>query len=62
MVRIMDPTNDYPNGYVVYYGSDGNPLDRFGVGGKPRADWHHELGQGEPMPGYIEWLNEMIDK
>ena len=65
MVRIMEPTNRYPDGYIVYYDSNGNPLDLNGVGGKPRADWHHgldNLTKGQPMSGYVNWYNEMLNK
>lgn len=58
MVRIMDPNNRYPKGYVVYYGPKGNPLDRFGVGGKPRADWHHGL-DNDPPPGFVDWFKRL---
>lgn len=61
MVRIMNPTPDAPNGRIIYYGPKGNPLDRYGVGGKPRSKWHHEIGEEGPMPGYKEWFNRLND-
>jgi hypothetical protein len=39
MVRVMKPTDRYPDGYIVYYNSHGQPL---GIDGKPaaRAETH----------------------
>jgi len=60
MVRMMDPTPDYPNGRMLYYDQHGNPLDRQGVGGKPREDWHHDLGGSDgPLPGCRDWYDRL---
>jgi RHS repeat-associated protein len=47
-IRIMDPTDDYPNGYVRVYNSAGNPVDQYGIPSGPRADTH--IPEDEPAP------------
>ncbi|MBV8527086.1 MAG: hypothetical protein JOZ75_02090 [Candidatus Dormibacteraeota bacterium] len=56
MVRIMDPTPRYPDGYLRYYNDEGagQPLDALGAPGS-RAASHHAL-DGGPIPGYYKWL------
>jgi hypothetical protein len=51
MIRIMDPTERYPQGYVRYYNNQGQPLDAFG---KPagRAETHIPLDYEGPIPGW----------
>ena len=52
MVRIMDPTPPYPDGYIRYYNGEGGgqPLDAMGSPG-PRSAMPLPLGGG-PIPGY----------
>ncbi len=52
-LRIMDPTAQYPNGYVRYYNGVGNgqPLDVFGNPGPPSAT-HIPQDYTGPWPGW----------
>jgi hypothetical protein len=52
-IRIMEPTEDYPNGYFRYYNSQGRgqPLDVNGKPGSPSATHHHEDFTG-PLRGW----------
>lgn len=52
-IRIMEPTEDYPNGYFRYYNSEGKgqPLDVNGKPGSPSATHHHEDDVG-PLGGW----------
>ncbi|MGH9267328.1 MAG: hypothetical protein ACRD0D_04040 [Acidimicrobiales bacterium] len=51
MIRIMDPTSKYPNGYVRYYNQYGQPLDVYGRPGPPSATHISQDYQG-PWPGW----------
>ena len=51
MIRIMDPTSKYPNGYVRYYTDHGQPLDVFGKPGPASATHIPQDYQG-PWPGW----------
>lgn len=55
-VRFMDPTRRYPDGYVRYYKSTGQALDRFGnvINDNTSPDVHIPL-DGEPIPGLDQW-------
>jgi len=52
-LRIMDPTAQYPNGYVRYFNGVGNgqPLDVFGNPGPPSAT-HIPQDYTGPWPGW----------
>lgn len=50
MIRIMDPTKQYPSGYVRYYNQRGQPLDVFGKPGS-QATTHIPLEYNGPIPG-----------
>jgi RHS repeat-associated protein len=52
-IRIMEPTEDYPNGYFRYYNGEGKgqPLDVNGKPGSPSATHHHEDYVG-PLGGW----------
>lgn len=52
-IRIMEPTEQYPNGYFRYYNSEGRgqPLDVNGKPGSPGATHHHEDFTG-PFQGW----------
>jgi hypothetical protein len=60
MIRIMDPTPQYPDGYVRYYNGvgGGQPLDAAGNPGS-RAATHLPLSGG-PIPGYYQWLERFM--
>ena len=51
MIRVMEPTTLYPQGYVRYYNQHGQPLD---INGKPgdRAATHIALDYNGPIPGW----------
>ena len=51
MVRIMEPTPKYPDGYVRVYNSGGQPVDVFGKPGPP-ADTHIPGTYSGPWPGW----------
>jgi RHS repeat-associated protein len=51
MIRIMDPTARYPQGYVVYYNELGQPLDIYGYPSGPDAT-HIPLDYEGPIPGW----------
>jgi len=51
MIRIMDPTMRYPQGYVVYYNELGQPLDIYGQPTGPDAT-HIPLDYKGPIPGW----------
>jgi len=50
-IRIMEPTSQYPQGYVRYYNQYGQPLD---ISGKPgnRASTHIPLDYIGLIPGW----------
>jgi hypothetical protein len=50
-IRIMEPTKQYPNGYVRYYNKYGQPLT---VDGKPGSDpvTHIPVDIQNPMKGW----------
>lgn len=51
MIRIMEPTAKYPNGYFRYYNEHGQPL---GVDGKPgpQSATHHPEDHQGPLGGW----------
>ena len=51
MIRIIDPTPRYPQGYVRYYNNGGQPLDPSGKPGD-RASTHIPLEYEGPIPGW----------
>jgi hypothetical protein len=51
MIRIMDPTKQYPNGYVRYYNQHGQPLDVFGKPGS-QATTHIPLDHVGSIKGW----------
>ena len=51
MLRIMDPTPQYPQGYVRYYNNRGQPLDPSGKPGD-RASTHIPLDYEGPISGW----------
>lgn len=51
MIRIMEPTANYPNGYARYYNERGQPLDRSGKPGPYDATHHPEDSSG-PLLGW----------
>ena len=51
MIRIMDATLQYPQGYVRYYNDRGQPLDPSGKPGN-RALTHISLDYEGPMSGW----------
>jgi hypothetical protein len=54
MVRVMDPTPRYPNGYVRYYNDQGQPI---GLNGKPgpNSDTHIPIGPDGSYPVPDGW-------
>lgn len=51
MIRIMESTSKYPNGYVRYYNQQGQPLDVYGHTGPGSATHIPQDYQG-PWPGW----------
>lgn len=51
MIRIMDPTSQYPSGYMRYYNQHGQPLDVLGKPGS-QAITHIPLDYQGPIPGW----------
>lgn len=51
MIRIMEPTARYPDGYVRVYNSGGQPVDVFGKPGPPSTTHIPETYRG-PWPGW----------
>ncbi len=49
-IRIMEPTDRYPNGYFVYYDQHGFPLDVQGNSGVPRSEYHIPEDYQGPLP------------
>ncbi len=49
MIRIMDATAKYPEGYIRIYNSYGQPVDVYGKPGPP-ADTHVPVGYRGPWP------------
>jgi len=52
MIRIMDPTARYPQGYVVYYNDVGQPLDVYGSVSSGPATTHIPIDYKGPIPGW----------
>jgi RHS repeat-associated protein len=55
-IRVMAPTEAYPEGYLVYYDEYGHPVN-YKTGGVPstRADYHVPFGYHGPLPGFPAW-------
>jgi RHS repeat-associated protein len=58
-VRIMEPNARYPEGYVRYYNSEGQPLDAAGEIGTT-ATSHIPLDGVSGAPGYTRWLQQFL--
>jgi len=54
MVRVMEPTSRYPNGYVRFYNRHGQPVT---MGGRPgsRAETHVPIGPDGSYPTPDGW-------
>ncbi|MFE2231713.1 polymorphic toxin-type HINT domain-containing protein [Streptomyces sp. NPDC059442] len=54
MVRVMDPTGMYPNGYVRFHNKSGQPI---GLNGKPgsKADTHIPMNPDGTYPVPVGW-------
>ena len=54
MVRTMNPTSMYPNGYVRFYNKHGQPI---GLNGKPgsKADTHIPMNPDSTYPIPVGW-------
>jgi hypothetical protein len=50
-IRIMEPTDKSPSGYVRVYNSHGQPVDVYGKPGPP-ADTHIPQDYVGPWPGW----------
>ncbi|MGH7192021.1 MAG: hypothetical protein ACREJM_00635, partial [Candidatus Saccharimonadales bacterium] len=55
MVRIADPTTRYPEGYMRYYNSYGQPLGPNGLPGSNDVT-HFSLDTTQDMSAYYAWL------
>jgi hypothetical protein len=51
MIRIMEPTSMYPQGYVRVYNKFGQPVDVYGKPG-PQSATHIPRGYTGPWPGW----------
>ncbi|MEM7347239.1 MAG: hypothetical protein AAF485_23620, partial [Chloroflexota bacterium] len=54
MVRVMDPTEQYPNGYVRFHNEHGQPIDLNGRPGAP-ADTHIPIDPDNTFPTPEGW-------
>lgn len=51
-LRIVDPNNQNPSGYIRYYNERGQSLDRFGSNNNPLGDAATHIPiNGRPIPG-----------
>jgi len=58
MMRIMDPTPQYPQGYVRHYNNRGQPLDPSGKPGD-RASTHIPLDYEGPISGWPQYISKI---